>query len=210
MIDPTDVRKLVDYNPKTGELFWRKRDISLFSNGKVSPNRAMRTWNTKHAGKQITAKTGDGYIEVCISVGGRQAHAGHRLAWCHYYGAWPNGVIDHMNGKKSDNRIDNLRDCTPSENGRNRNPGTNNKSGRLGVYFCKLKQRWRANMKIHGKVHHLGYFRSIEDAEAARAVAEEKNGFFNPNDAPAIRRKIEAAKADVEKAKNKHGPNRES
>lgn len=40
----------------------------------------------------------------------------HRLAWRLYYGEWPKGEINHKNGIKYDNRIDNLEDITHKEN----------------------------------------------------------------------------------------------
>jgi len=56
---------------------------------------------------------------VTIGANGSR-HLAHRLAWLYMAGAWPSGVIDHMNGDPSDNRWSNLRDVTQAENNANR------------------------------------------------------------------------------------------
>lgn len=44
----------------------------------------------------------------------------HRIAWFLYHGKWPEKCIDHINGNRSDNRIENLRDISRSENSLNK------------------------------------------------------------------------------------------
>jgi hypothetical protein len=77
--------------------------------------------------------------------------------------------VDHINGNKSDNRPHNLRECSRTENLRNRSKV--GKSGVVGV--CRFNQngKWRAYIKVNGKQKHLGYFEKKADAVAARNIA---------------------------------------
>jgi hypothetical protein len=80
----------------------------------------------------------------------------------------PKGIlIDHRNGDGLDNRRDNLRRATNSQNGYNRRKRTNTTSRFLGVYFNKKKRLWASSIKSHGKRVWLGYFKSEVDAAHA-------------------------------------------
>ena len=97
----------------------------------------------------------------------------HRLVWLYYYGTWPNGEIDHINGDGIDNRLDNLRECTHQENGRNTKRRIDNTSGKRGVYFDKKNRKWRAYIGIDGRNRFIGSrYDTIEEAIAARKLAE--------------------------------------
>jgi hypothetical protein len=76
-------------------------------------------------------------------------------------------VSDHINGDRLDNRRENLRFCTLSQNSMNRGHRKNNKSGYKGVSYYKNNGKWRAYIRIKGKTKHLGYFTSIESAALA-------------------------------------------
>lgn len=92
----------------------------------------------------------------------------------------PDGVkVDHINGDGLDNRKENLRMCTNSENAWNRRKNKDNTSGFTGVNWNKLKQRWMSRVQANGKRIHIGYFDSIEEAVTARdEVAKILHGEF--------------------------------
>ncbi len=84
--------------------------------------------------------------------------------------------VDHKSGKdtRNDNRKSNLRICTYSQNGMNRNTLSNNTSGVSGVTWHKQKNKWQAYITVNKRQIHLGYFDKFEDAVKARKEAEEK------------------------------------
>lgn len=172
---PETMRKLLMYNPKTGKMFWKKRDLGWFRDNIRSAEAACRTWNTRYADKEaFTGFSGLGYKHGHVL--GVQITA-HRVAWVLHHGRWPNGCIDHINGIKDDNRIENLRDSSKSENARNALKPSDNTSGVCGVYWARGKKKWHARITVEGETHDLGYFNDLEDAARARKVAEIENGF---------------------------------
>ena len=81
-------------------------------------------------------------------------------------------VVDHINHNKLDNRIKNLRICTPEQNAMNTAPKKSNKSGRVGVFWSERDKLWYAQIKVNRKTVHLGSFKKFEDAVKARKKAE--------------------------------------
>jgi hypothetical protein len=78
---------------------------------------------------------------------------------------------DHIHHNTLDNRKSELRNCTGSENQKNRKSATpKSKTGVLGVYY--IKGRYEAGMKINNKYHRIGRFDNIKDAISARKQAE--------------------------------------
>lgn len=98
---------------------------------------------------------------VVVRFRGR-THKGHRIAWYLHHKQWPTKDIDHINGKRDDNRIENLRLTDIRSNGRNR---TEHRAGQLpGAYFSRSKNKWSAQIQINGKIKWLGYFKTQEEA----------------------------------------------
>jgi hypothetical protein len=122
-------------------------------------------------------RTKDWYIGTKID---RRYYLLHRLAWLYVYGVWPKSQIDHLDRDKGNNRISNLRLATTSENQQNVGIKSTNKSGRLGVYWAKHVGKWHAQIKLHGKRHHLGYFDDIDTAYAAYLKARAELFPFHP------------------------------
>lgn len=83
-------------------------------------------------------------------------------------------VVDHKNHITGDNRIQNLRVCTVSENQYNRSMQNNNKSGAIGVCWDQKYQQWRAYISVNKKKIELGHFSCFDEAVQARRDAENK------------------------------------
>lgn len=93
-------------------------------------------------------------------------------------GADPGQEIDHINGNKLDNRVENLRICTKSENMQNRR--TWSKYGHKGI--CKNGKKWQANIYKGGKRYFIGNYDTIEQAKIAyRDKSIELYGSFAYN-----------------------------
>jgi hypothetical protein len=91
-----------------------------------------------------------------------------------HYGEWPSGEIDHINGVRTDNRVENLRVATRSENMQNTKKPVTNKSGKKGVSWDKTTGKWRAEIRANGKKYNLGRFKTIEEAFKAHESAADK------------------------------------
>lgn len=95
-----------------------------------------------------------------------QIYSVHRLVWAIHFGEEPNGEIDHINGNRADNRIENLRLATSSENNRNRRLSSRNKSGVKGVFRVKWAKsdRWRVSVgHSHGQ-YYITHFKCFGEA----------------------------------------------
>jgi hypothetical protein len=106
-----------------------------------------------------------------IWIDGR-SYASHRLAWLWMTGELPAKQINHKNGDLLDNRWENLRLATNSQNCMNRTGW--GASGAKGVYFRsarKSDRQWRAIITFHGNRKHLGYFETFEEASSAYIAA---------------------------------------
>lgn len=164
LLSADEARSLLDYDPSTGVLMWRWRD-------NVRP-----CVNTQFAGKVAGTINNYGYRVITMGV---VKHYAHRIAWLIVNGVWPSDFIDHINGVKSDNRIDNLRIVTITENARNQKMRVTNKSGHIGVYWYKKKGMWCAAINADGRQKSVGMFHNLSDAVASRKAAEITHGYHS-------------------------------
>lgn len=147
---------LLEY--KDGTLYWRVR-------------RSGRCLAGSLAGTQNK----DGYLRVGYQ---RHYYMVHRVVWEIHNGPIPAGMfIDHVNGDRSDNRIENLRVVSRPINGRNRRMHINNVSGVNGVSFSTRQAKWCAYLYLNRKRFHLGYFDNLEGAKQARLAAQQGHNF---------------------------------
>lgn len=134
-----------------------------------------KVFNSRKAGKKAGSIEPQGY--VCIQIMGKKYKA-HRLIWCMVYGAIPSDMqVDHINHIRHDNRLENLRLVSQSENERNASIRKDNGAGRTGVRWHETQLRWHAFIRHEGKQKHLGSFKEFSDAVNARKLAEIKFGY---------------------------------
>jgi hypothetical protein len=148
------IQNQITYCPTSGN-FFKKDGISIGS--KSTENRQYST------------------IWIILPNGKRHRFDAHRLAYLWVYGNVPN-QIDHINGNKSDNRINNLRSCTDSENRRNSKKRKDNTSGYKGVSYFKKREKWNSRIGIilengSRRYKNLGYFNTKEEAYSAYCEA---------------------------------------
>lgn len=134
-------------------------------------------WNTRYAGKEAFTAISNGYRRGRIFD---HSFSAQRVVWAYVHGKWPANDIDHINGKRDDNRIVNLRDVTNADNHKNMRKRSDNTSGFTGVTWCKLYNKWNASIQVSGKRKNLGYFHDIDEAKTARMRAVAANA-FHPN-----------------------------
>jgi len=90
---------------------------------------------------------------------------------------FPKGSIDHINGNKLDNRKQNLRIATVSQNGANRKLNTKSKSGFKGVTWNKRKRKWSVVIIKEKKKYFLGYY--YDPVEGAKVYDKKAKELFN-------------------------------
>lgn len=160
MITYKELSSILDYNPDTGKLLWKY----------TRSNRAA-------VGTEAGTLTPDGYISISID---HNIYRAHRLAWLLCFQEWPSQYIDHINGIKNDNRLDNLREASSIENSYNTKSHKDSTTGIKGVYFNKANNNYRAQIRYDGKTKSLGSFKTVEEAALAyeaRAI-EIHNKFY--------------------------------
>lgn len=112
----------------------------------------------------------NGHVRIYVDG---QIYAAHRLAWLYMYGSMPCGVIDHMDGNRSNNAISNLRDVSMSVNQQNqRKPHSRGTTGFLGVTFNKRRGKFMAQIGTKTKHIYLGLYETAEEASEAYLKAK--------------------------------------
>ena len=144
MIDALTLKKYIAYDPETGVF-------------------------TRLNGDKAGGVNSHGYVQV-RTYGTR--HKAHRLAWLYVYGEWPKGFIDHINGIRDDNRIANLRIATRKQNMANSKVRANAITPK-GVTMIH-DTRYRARIRVDGKLMHIGYYPTAELAHAAYCEAAQQ------------------------------------
>ena len=150
MLTQFELKTLLNYDGISGEFTWKN------DRGRLAKK-----------GQKAGCISQNGYIVIKIKS---KAYKAHRLAWLYVYGEFPTKDIDHINGDKSDNRINNLRDVSERYNCYNRTSRQDTKSKIKNVTWHKRQQKWNVTISHEGKVKHIG---SFDDLELAELVAIE-------------------------------------
>jgi len=152
------LRELMQYDPKTGQFTWR---VKIGCGQAVrQPGDTAGSINRCH-----------GYAEVGI-FGAR--YRLHILAWLYMTGEWPSELVDHRNMIRSDNRWENLRSATHSQNHGNSRRRSDNKSGLKGVYRRSDNKAWVAQISVRGHKRALGSFDCVAAAHFKYLVEADK------------------------------------
>lgn len=156
MITQEYLKECLVYDPETGVFTWKERPREHFSSDRI-----CNSWNTRYSNKQAGVIDARGYVKICI---GSRAYKSHRLAWLYVYGTSPKKHIDHRNGIKTDNRIENLRDVDCVVNQQNRRKAQpNSKSGVLGAMMTPCGT-YQVKIRINGKTISYGTYATAEEA----------------------------------------------
>ena len=154
----SELKQLLRYEPETGALLWVSRP----------PHLNKRGWNTRYADTPaLNTRHSDGYRMGKIN--GVRVYA-HRVAWALHTGAWPTGVVDHINGDRSDNRASNLQDVGMRDNALNVRPSIK-QSGIPCVFWVEGSKKWRVRKTIDGSRKDFGTYDSLSEAvEALKSI----------------------------------------
>lgn len=161
---PVDyIKSVLDYNPSTGEFFWKTRPREHFKSDTV-----WKSFNKKYVGKLAGSleQTTSGYQYNSLYVN-KVRYKAHRVAWAYIYGD-TNSIIDHINGDSLDNRICNLRLSTVSANTFN-----TGKSPTYTWYGIRPKDsKWEVWFPVEGVSTYFGRYDTEVEAATVRKQLE--------------------------------------
>lgn len=148
------LKQVLGFNPDTGTFTWK---IALSNNTAVG---AIAGYQRK-----------GGYL--VINIDGR-SYVAQRLVWFYVTEEWPLDELDHRDLNKGNNRFENLRPASHSNNAANCHRRKDNTSGHKGVSFDKRRGKWAAYINCNGARHSLGYHDSAIVAGSAYCVAADR------------------------------------
>jgi len=150
-IDATEARRLFIYKPDTGKLVWR-----------VKPSIGVK------AGQEAGWLTATGYLRVRLRG---TNYPVHRLAWLITFGEWPVSTVDHINGMRDDNRLENLRLATRAQ----QNMNMARRTGKpLPKGVKRQHRRFAAKITVSGRKIFIGQYPTPEEAHAAYMAAARR------------------------------------
>lgn len=151
LISQQELKTRVVYDVEKGEFYWLKTRIK------------------RYIGQRASYFHPNGYVYLRI---GKRTYFVHRLAWLYVYGQFPTGELDHIDGDKTNNRVNNLRIVTREENMQNQvSAHSNNSTGFLGVKRTR-SGKFTATVKINKRIKHLPTFATAREAHAAYVSAK--------------------------------------
>lgn len=167
MFNSEILNDLLTYDNDTGFLYWKERDIKYFTEYKY-----QKIWNDEFAYERAFMTTDEkGYYSGYI-LGKKKLS--HRIIWQMHNDEVPD-IIDHIDGNRKNNVLNNLRNVDVGENNRNMKLRSDNRYGQVGIRASGKK--WRAFIYHNKKEINLGSFGNIEDAIEARLNAQISLGY---------------------------------
>lgn len=157
MINQKELKELFRYDNNSGNLI-----------------RLKKIGASKPIGTTLGSIDGKGYLNCQLF---KIQYKVHRLIWLYHYGEFPNENIDHIDGNRINNRIENLREASLQENVKNLSIDKRNKTGVTGVIKSRWANSFEASISVNKKQIHLGTFRTLNEAIIARKNAENKYGY---------------------------------
>jgi hypothetical protein len=156
MLTQQRLRHLLKYNPEMGEWTWLN-----------PPNH-----NTRLRGMPAGNTRSDGYLKIKING---VAYYSSRLAWFYMTGNWPSEEIDHIDRDPSNDRWNNLRLASSSDNKCNSSLNTRNTSGYRGIGWLPGASKWQ----VHVNGVYLGRYDNADEAiEVRDSFAKEAQREF--------------------------------
>lgn len=151
------LNELFTYDKETGKLY------------RKAPRKSV------NVGDEVGHDNGRGYLRVSING---KSYRVHRIVFLMHKGYYP-AVLDHIDGNSHNNRIENLRPASRSQNQHNSKLAKNNTSGYKGVSYNKRANKFTAIVAHNNKSIFLGYYNTPEEAnKVVRAAREELHGSF--------------------------------
>ena len=152
MITQNLLRELFEY--RDGELYW-----------KVSNSPRVKI------GDEAGGVDSKGYKRTTVN---NKKYKSHRIIFLMHYGYLPK-IIDHKDRNPLNNKIENLREATKSQNCQNRKIQANNTTNVPGVCWHKSFKKWMVQIQIDKHRKTIGYFKDLEFAELVSIMAREKH-----------------------------------
>jgi hypothetical protein len=132
------LRGILHYDPATGAFKW-----------------LVRLSKRTRIGQPAGSPTSHGSL---IRINKKQ-YRSHRLAWLYVHGKWPDLALDHINGNPHDNRMENIREATPTQNMQNKKG-----MGSLKKGVVRNHRRYGARIKVDKVAIWLGTYDTEEEA----------------------------------------------
>ena len=155
ILSQEELLNIIEY--RDGQLYW-----------KIKPSK------NRNIGDKAGSIKKNGYCMVQIN---KKLDYAHRFIYLIFYGYIPK-YIDHIDGNPSNNKIENLRESTQSQNLCNKRIQSNNKSGIKGIFWDSRRKEWTASCQINGKTIRK-YCKSIDEAQlVVRKLREQLHGQF--------------------------------
>lgn len=160
-----DARRMYQYDPDNGSLIFGYRRESDFPK-LVNPKKYVDWFNSNRFGNSAyMSPYPNGYLRV--SVLGKTVLA-HRFIWFLKTESWPIGVIDHLNGDRSDNSWRNLRDVSFSENSANHKTLSTSKYPITGISYLKSRDVYVVSVTRNGKRLPIRWCKTLDEAIRCR------------------------------------------